>query len=131
MTIERFNEINNEIDKIRACDRITEQEASELEMMVFAGREEFEEFSDICNGEDNAVLYDPKQIADLDEMDKLNKRYCNDCGHWVNRESEWESDIDACIYCADNDEQYQGYLKSRDKEGYMMDAAHDRYNDSL
>lgn len=50
MTLERFNFINNEIDKIRACDRITEQEADELEMMLFQSKEEFEEFSDIENG---------------------------------------------------------------------------------
>lgn len=49
MTMERYNDICNEIEKIRSSD-ITDEEMAEAEMFLFNNREEFNEFSDIENG---------------------------------------------------------------------------------
>ena len=51
MTLERYNEINNEIEKIRSCDRLNDSEMAEEEMFVFESRHEFEEYAAIENGE--------------------------------------------------------------------------------
>lgn len=69
--------------------------------------------------------YDPEQKFDLDQMDEIKYRYCETCNYWVERNSEWERENETCIFCAENDEYYQAYLREDDKEGY------DRYKDSL
>lgn len=105
MTLERFNFINNEIDKIRACDRITEQEADELEMMLFQSKEEFEEFSAIENKE--CVL-------------------CDGCGHYVLKD-EYESDIDLCKYCIDNSDSFKSYKDYKAKQNAEDDRGNYLY----
>ena len=66
--------------------------------------------------------YDPKCEFDLDKMDELGMRWCDVCGYWINIDTEWEDEVDKCVYCAENDDSYQSYKKKIE--------AYDRYIDS-
>ena len=49
MTKERYDYIENEIEKIR-CSSLSDEEIAEEEMFLFENREEFDEWNDIHNG---------------------------------------------------------------------------------
>lgn len=50
MTIERYNYLLSEIEKIRVSERLADEETQEQEMFLFKNREEWDDFMEIENG---------------------------------------------------------------------------------
>ena len=99
MEVTRYKELCDTIQKIRGCNRLSEEETTNLEMALFTDREEFEMFSAIENEE---------------------CRKC-DCGYYV-EENKWNKDIDCCEECAANDDHYQSYIKKQRAYEAHIDA---------
>ena len=77
---------------------------------------------------ENAIYdasYDPKYEFNIDEMNKINYRYCRSCNHWVQDSEEWEKENDTCIDCAENDDQYLYYRKQQNAEDSYYDLKSD------